>query len=538
VDRDFLFCELRNHDRREKWRGVAWRGVGSSSREKMVKNRLNTSSRKHQERGRLSRQASSYSTLSLILVGLILIVCVLQVFLVHNETTSHIASLTTGLSGGHLAAVSTTNASNTTTTGATRPQRRRRRRRWAYVFLLADCDPTAPQPAYRGILYNILAATFVLKYDTTTSSNHSQAEIVVLVQMSAATTTTAATTATTTQQGEHPFVRLALSRLPPSEEALLHKMNITIRYLPRPKIVPTFYELVMAKFHVLSMVEYTKILFLDGDVLPLCNLDYLLELSETTKDSPRLGETVLHAMYEDPVNAGLFVVTPRHNNNDWIFQKWNEFRALAPDQRPHVEYRLWKDGGDSKSGWDFYCADSDQGFLLYWSLFLQDEHQSQSLSIIVGPTIEQYDATSSSSSSSLVLPQEERTAVPRQPTRIESSQFLSDYSCLAPPPRSHTWAQNANTEAAQWPFYQDFYHMVGYSKAWETSPTSTSWKQKTNQQQQLESTRDFWYFVLQQVVDRFDPDHTVIPDPIERLSEFVGKPKIRGDLLFTIPKPP
>lgn len=341
--------------------------------------------------------------------------------------------------------------------------------RWAYVFLLADCNPE--QPTYRGMLYNILAATWLLQ------QYNSRADVVVLAQM--------------TSDG------LVLP-----EEPLLKQLQIHIRYLPPPDHPPTFYELVMAKFHVLTMIEYSKIIFLDGDVLPLCNLDYLMALST----SGRLGDTLLHAMYEDPVNAGLFLVTPQPNDDSLV--RWND--SLTQQRRPPIDFRLWD--GKVQSGWDFYCGDSDQGFLLYRSRVWD---HGQSASIIVGSTVEHYDAISDLASRTL---EQQRPA-----TRTESTNFLADYSC----PKG-AWAQNANPQAAESPFYRDFFHMVGYSKAWESAPQNIT---------HPTTTRDYWYWVFQQVVDQIDPHHTLIPYPIENLPKILGKPKLRGDLFFTRPGP-
>ena len=439
----------------------------------------------------------SYSTISWIIVLLIAVVCALQLFLLNSPQFSTAGTLPVS-------------NSNTPLQPLVKPK-------WAYVFLLADCDPTQAQPTYRGMLYNILAATYALKYcsayDTMGERDRtpSRADIVVLVQM----------TVSTNAKG-----------LAPAEEALMEQMGIQVRYLPRPDHEPSFYELVMAKFHVLTMIEYYKIIFLDGDVLPLCNLDYLFELSSIEdKHAPNaLGDTVLHAMYDDPVNAGLFLVTPGGGSvvsKDWneTMLHWNALLATPLSQRPRVDYRLWK--GESQSGWDFYCGDSDQGFLLYWSLFLQ----SQSVSIVVGQTLENYDEAPRTSANPI-------TRVQRQPSRKRSTRFLADYSCLENTnnTRSFGGAQNANWEAAQWPFYRDFYHMVGYSKAWESRPKSPRWNQVAKHQ--LESSRDYWYWVLQRVVDRWDSNHTAIPHPLDGLSQVVGKPKLRGDLIFTIPKAP
>lgn len=362
--------------------------------------------------------------------------------------------------------------------------------KWAYAFLLADCDPT--NPYYRGVLYNVLVATYSLKFDDQKSTTlQSRADIVLWIQMSA-----------TSNQ----------DRLPKSEEELLDRMKIQYRYLPKPETTPTFYQLVLAKFQILEMTEYTRVLFLDGDVLPMCSLDYLLQLSE----DGILEETVLHAMYDDPVNAGLWIATPGKEsstevkrviqnqlNQSWNPQSgWGGTSALSASSQS-VDFRLWD--GRNGSGWNFYCADSDQGLLLYWSRFVRKH-----VSIIVGDTIEQY-----SGSSSRYKP-------------LSSHDFFAQHSCLPPVTRGsdrrETFAQNYNTKAATLPFYQDFYHMVGYSKAWERPLR----RPVPSEKEQLESSHEYWYFLLRRVVERFDTKQ-IIP-PLDQVSYSVGKPKIRGDL--------
>jgi hypothetical protein len=342
------------------------------------------------------------------------------------------------------------------------------------------------------LLYNILAATYVLKY-----RYDSHADVVVLIQMAHSS---------------------PAERLTQAEEGLLRKMHIQFRYLSRPsQPTSTFYQLVMAKFYVLQMVEYQKVLFLDSDVLPLCALDYLLQLSQ----DGTLGDTIVHAMYEDPVNAGLFVVTPRPGLRDALLQHWQVFRNKNLSQPPPVEYSLW-DGTDG-SGWDFYCGDSDQGFLLYSLLFVEQS----SASIIVGSQIQHYDAAVTPL---LSIPRTEH----RRPTKILSTKdILAPHSCLSSS-SVPGWAQNASPRSNGLGFYRDFFHMVGYSKAWESPPKS--WKSGMELNDLL-SSRDYWYFCLQEVAQRFDPHHTVIPSTLDRLHELVSKPKIRGDLLFTVDSP-
>jgi hypothetical protein len=355
------------------------------------------------------------------------------------------------------------------------------RTRWAYVFLLADCDPS--HPSYRGMLYNILVSTYLLKYDQDTV--HSRADILVLIQM--------ANNNNYTSRG-----------LPKPEEALLERMNIQYRYLPTTPTTEAsstssyFYQLVLAKFRVLELVEYSRILFLDGDVLPLCNLDYLLDLSE----QGIFQEHVLHAMYEDPVNAGLWVATPRpgyYAEIERLVQHYQIHQQWGPQS---IDYRLWD--GKRGSGWDFYCANSDQGLLLYWTRFVRRQ-----VSIVVGSTIEHYQDG-------------EQDDEPR----TVSSHRLSQYSCFpntTTTNRKGTFSQNANPRAASLPFYQDFYHMVGYSKAWELPLQTTS---IPSHKAAVRSSTEYWYFLLQRVQQEFDINK-VIP-PLDQL--LIEKPRLRGDL--------
>lgn len=383
---------------------------------------------------------------------------------------------------------------------------------WAYVFLLADVDPDETQPSYRGMLYNILAATWVL-----TQQHGTVADIVVWVQMR--------------ERSPTDIHNGNVRRLPPSEEALMSRLNIQVRYylserddyhdstmshdtpslhrnnnnssnISNPK---AFDQLVMAKFVVLDMVEYSKVVFLDSDVLPLCGMDYLFKLE---------SDILLHAMYEDPVNAGVFLVKPERGLKDRLMMHWRAFQARP--KKPWVQYSLWD--GQQGNGWDFYCAESDQGFLLFCALFVA---VGMNVSIIIGPDIHEYNAVHSATRIPLTTQ--------RKTTNILSTQKVFGNTCF-PSMNVPKWAQNASPQASSFPFYRDFFHMVGYSKAWESAPRT--W-QTGMPLSSLQSSRDYWYYCLSQVSQQADPRHIVIPESLEELHQTIGKPKIRGDLIFS-----
>jgi hypothetical protein len=177
-------------------------------------------------------------------------------------------------------------------------------RKWAYAFLVSGCHPDNGG-AYRGFLYNIVVAVQRLR------DLGSVADFVLFVQMSSASP--------------------SRTSLPPDEQGLLHRLNVQVHYLPRMRssIHETFYAMVQEKFRVLQLTQYHRVLFLDGDILPLCNLDYMFALSEEQTDSGddknnnnnnnnvvRLfKENVILAEQSEAANAGFFLLTP--HEDDW-----------------------------------------------------------------------------------------------------------------------------------------------------------------------------------------------------------------------------
>ena len=69
-------------------------------------------------------------------------------------------------------------------------------------------------------------------------------------------------------------------RLPAQHEKWLQSAGVKMKYLPKnvDEKSDTFFTAILDKFTVLDMVEYNSVLFLDTDVLPLCNLDYVFDL--------------------------------------------------------------------------------------------------------------------------------------------------------------------------------------------------------------------------------------------------------------------
>ena len=131
-------------------------------------------------------------------------------------------------------------------------------RKWAYAFLMGGCNPKKPNE-YRGFIYNILVSAETLL------NSGSVADIVVMVQLAY------------DPDGNNN----THTSLPQEDVDLLQSIeNIRIQYLPTPTTEQNFYSVVLEKFRILTLTQYSRVLFLDGDLWPLCNLDYLFELSE------------------------------------------------------------------------------------------------------------------------------------------------------------------------------------------------------------------------------------------------------------------
>ena len=67
------------------------------------------------------------------------------------------------------------------------------------------------------------------------------------------------------------------------------------------------------KFQILDLTEYSRVIFLDSDVIPLCNMDYIFELSEGGRvgnGNMTLKENLVVAWKHEPSQGGLFMLRP------------------------------------------------------------------------------------------------------------------------------------------------------------------------------------------------------------------------------------
>ena len=181
--------------------------------------------------------------------------------------------------------------------------------KFAYAFLLGGAMSKKKGTDYRGGLYGVVVAAHNLR------RQGSKADIVLMVQMSATTNAT---------------------NLTEIEEELLQAMNIRVIYLPKASHykLESFYSLMMEKFRILQLEEYSRVLYLDADMLPMCNLDYVMELSERGK---LLQDNVVLAYKGEPASGGFFVLKPNATDYDELVNiiKTTERKYLK------LEYPHW-----------------------------------------------------------------------------------------------------------------------------------------------------------------------------------------------------
>lgn len=245
-------------------------------------------------------------------------------------------------------------------------------RKWAYAFLIGGCSESKQE--YRGFLYNVVVAAQRLK------TLGSKADVVLMVQMSTFTNET---------------------KLPETDLAILDSMGVRVHYLPKmaAPVHEVFYGLVQEKFRILELTEYSRVLFLDGDIMPFCNLDYLFDLSEPGNGTAgMLKENVVLSWKNEAANAGFFILKPDKEDFQRLinvirtkeekalelpFPHWDEVEGWGHRIEPPDFWR--SEGGTTGKNWTWHAVFADQGLLYFWTKYVK-----QSVSLIIGNEVENW----------------------------------------------------------------------------------------------------------------------------------------------------
>jgi hypothetical protein len=207
--------------------------------------------------------------------------------------------------------------------------------RYAYVTLIHGIDETF---RYRGYLYNVM----IMK--TALHSYGSEADLVVLIGFS--------------KGGYQSIYQEDLDRLT--------SIGIKIVYLPRlleveEKEKVNFAEMALLKVTPFSFIQYEKIQFFDGDIMPTKNMDCYFELKQNTFNTGNAS----------PLNSGWFLVIP--NMDDFhslrakavkrLNEKWSTKTGWGEEMPDWIQFR---NNGKHPPSWNFNGASLDQGLLTHY----------------------------------------------------------------------------------------------------------------------------------------------------------------------------
>mmetsp|Transcript_900 Transcript_900/g.1773 ORF Transcript_900/g.1773 Transcript_900/m.1773 type:complete len:473 (-) Transcript_900:43-1461(-) len=349
---------------------------------------------------------------------------------------------------------------------------RRKEPKWAYAFLVAGCDPDQPL-TYRNYFYNILVAANLLHQKSTSeTTNNRMTDIIVMIQFTKASNAT----------------ELPLSELQWLQTRIPNNPNrkLRIQYLPSP-IRDNFYNAQLEKFRILEFEEYSRILYLDSDVMPLCSLDYLLELSERGVLKPN----VVLAGFTEPASGGFFLLEPGPGYYKELLEiietreatvGWNKtlgWGVVMDQEWRGIPLKEGQTPRHSKE-WTFHGDFADQGLLYYWTRYFRGD-----VSIVFLREIENWQNGSLEAT-------------------VKSKKVFVDKTCLPPGQE----ANNHYGSSIHYPLFnkkaphRDFIHFTGDKKPWEKKI-----RQFPKDFEQVRSSTEYWYYNLGTIFDAFSSEH-------------------------------
>ena len=317
--------------------------------------------------------------------------------------------------------------------------------KYAYAYVIGGCNPS--NPSYRGFIYNVLVSTRLLR------DQGSMNDVVVFIQLTYSYT-----------DG---------NTLPEVDIKALEGLDVHIYYIP-PSPYESFYETVMSKFRVLQLTQYRRVILMDGDVMPVSNLDFLFELSDDNAYGPgnsTLKPNLVVAGPWEPANAGFFMLAPERGDYEHIceiIEKREERIKRLPDKLfdehegwGHIIEAPdeWVSRKNRGGNWTFHFAFSDQGLLYHWTKYVK-----KSVSIVF---LDRVDSLSADTNGKPYL---ERT-MPRVFDRYSKPLILQYGSCNK--------------------FMCDYHHFTGLLKPWLRKPP-----EDLSETTKLKSGQHIWWWYL------------------------------------------
>ena len=288
----------------------------------------------------------------------------------------------------------------------------------AIAYLMAGCE-ASPQSSCVGYIMNVLAAKSLL------DEHGFGGELVTMIRMTSSSTPK----------------KLA-------QDEWLRRAGVKVQYLPSLP-VDNFALAQLDKFRTLQMLEYDRVLYLDADAIPLCNLDYVFDASYRGY----LSEYVAMGQYVSPATGSIFLVTPKEGAFQQVMsivrERLDKGGFNQVDGWGHVisEPDFWKSMLERGRNWTFYGAHADQGLLYHWIKYV-----NKNWTLLFREYVETWRQVDDGyDSESYALEDGTRIAMVNR-----SKDF--NFGCNSPRYDRAPWAK--------YHLYADHYHFAGLRKPW------------------------------------------------------------------------
>lgn len=359
--------------------------------------------------------------------------------------------------------------------------------KYAYVFAIWRLDPD--QQHHKGYIANILIAARILRLHGST------ANFVVMIKLH--------------YNSKHTV-------LPDELVQLFMGMKIQIHYLSQQKQEDDYenmdrnlnvYGTMFYKFAIFNMTQYRQVMYLDSDVLPMNNLDYLMEQADTGFLKPN----IMIASNREPANGGMFIVRPNHTiyqHIQSIIHKWGDRLAKSKEWDELVGWGhvieppdCWESNNHRNKGinWTFWAANADQGFFYYYCKYvLKDCTQILARRII----------NFSGGAGDFVSVEQEWNV-----TSLQTSPFTKKVA----PTKVYSFSSGncgyvTSYTSPNWPGcvppYRDFQHYTGRSKPWQQDGPVTTRKRDPA------TTDHLWWYTLVELRDEEGLNVSVLGIPL------------------------
>eukprot|EP00557_Chaetoceros_sp_GSL56_P008527 CAMPEP_0176490462 /NCGR_PEP_ID=MMETSP0200_2-20121128/7883_1 /TAXON_ID=947934 /ORGANISM="Chaetoceros sp., Strain GSL56" /LENGTH=525 /DNA_ID=CAMNT_0017887769 /DNA_START=29 /DNA_END=1606 /DNA_ORIENTATION=- len=299
------------------------------------------------------------------------------------------------------------------------------------------------------------------------------------------------------------FVRLSpssnLDDLPWEDRQLLEALGIQIILLEKPQ-VESFSQLVFDKFLTINMTDYKRVMFLDADIVPITNLDYIFHLSDPdyTQVPTLLKPNMITASLGEPCNTGIFMVEPSKEGFEQYEKAFRQQRERAKTlpypyfdkdegwgHNFHEHGDSWQAVNKKSSKWIFHASHSDQGLMYYWAKYLR-----QNVTIFISDLVQNWK---SGDNGQPIMESEGRGILAPYQGKV----LFQQWSCDDPQRADESERRNS------WrcvPFFEGFAHFVGKRKPWKSLWRPNHYTTSSHRRQ---SVKYLWFDELMELNEKY-----------------------------------